>query len=105
MKTLVRRADNVSLYLIPDSTTVNTSGANVVVEGPPGPFVIGDPPTSALTLHTDVTTGDGADDSRVLRGTSIKARQAKVDQNGNVESGSFWSGGAYTYNGSAWGTV
>ena len=105
MQTLVRRADNVALYLIPDSTNVNMSGTMTTVEGPPGPFVIGDHPSSTLTLHANVTTGSGSDDSSVLRGTSVKARLAKVDHSGNVESGSVWSGGAYTYNGSAWGAV
>ena len=99
MQTLVRRADNVSLYLIPDSTTVDMTGTHSRVNGPPGPFVIGDVTTSALRLYTDVTTG-GGDDSRVLRGTSVKARTANEG-----ESGSFWVGGGYTYDGSSWAAV
>lgn len=100
MQTLIRRADNVSLYLIPDSTTVDMTGTDTIVTGPSGPlFKIGDHTTARLRLYTGVTTG-GGDDSRVLRGTSIKARAAKEG-----ESGSFWVGGGYTYDGSAWAAV
>jgi hypothetical protein len=78
-KTITRKSDNVSLYILHDDATVDlTASPNTTVRGNTGgtvDFNIGDLDSSNAEVHSSVTAPSG------------------------------WQGGKHTYNGSAWGDV
>ena len=57
MKTLVRKEDNVSIYLFDDNKVVKIESNRVVV-GDPAEFIIADCNSDNTTLFTNVTTPD-----------------------------------------------
>ena len=95
MKTLVRKADNVSIYLFNDSRSVTIENDKIIVGADANDalnrtnykvnaFVIGDHNSSTVTLHTNVAT---------------------PPQDSEDPPNTIWEGGKYTYNGSAWAAV
>ena len=90
MKTLVRKADNVSIYLFNDSRSVTIAGDKITVAADAtdaykvDAYVIGDHNSSTVTLHSSVAT---------------------PPQDSEDPPNTIWEGGKYTYNGSAWAAV
>ena len=95
MKTLVRKADNVSIYLFNDSRSVTIESDKIIVGADANDdlnrtnykvnaFVIADHNSSTVTLHTNVAT---------------------PPQDSEDPPNTIWEGGKYTYNGSAWAAV
>jgi len=78
-KTITRKSDNVSVYLLHDDATVDlTATPNATVRGNTGgtvDFDIGDLDSSNADLHSSVTAPSG------------------------------WQGGKHTYDGSSWAEV
>ena len=78
-KTITRKSDNVSVYLLHDDATVDLAAtSNATVRGNTGgsvDFDIGDLDSSNADLHSSVTAPSG------------------------------WHGGKHTYNGSSWAEV
>jgi hypothetical protein len=82
MKTIVRKSDNTSAYLLPDTAVVDLSGTRLSVTGG-AIFTVMDLPPNSVNVHENVTAGD------VLVGTSTKITE--------------WIGNKFTFNGTAWG--
>ena len=77
-KTITRKSDNVSVYILHDDATVDLAGTpNATVRGNTGgkDFDIGDLNSSNATVHSSVTAPSG------------------------------WQGGKHTYDGSSWAEV
>jgi hypothetical protein len=85
MKTIVRKSDNVSTFLLEDGANVDLSGAEIRVTGSSA-FTIAPHACapSDVNVHENVTAGD------VLVGTSTKITE--------------WIGRKFTFNGTAWGS-
>ena len=83
MKTIVRKSDNTSAYLLPDEAVVDLSGPRLSVTGGTV-FTVMDLPPGSVNVHENVTAGD------VLVGTSTS-----IDA---------WIGNKFTFNGTAWGS-
>ena len=83
MKTIVRKSDNTSAYLIPDDAVVDLSGIRLAVSGASS-FTVMDLPPDSVNVHENVTAGD------VLVGTSTNITE--------------WIGNKFTFNGTAWGS-
>jgi hypothetical protein len=79
MKTIVRKSDNTSAFLLPDESVVDLSGSRLVIDA----GTIMDLAPSDINVHENVTAGD------VLVGTSTKIAE--------------WIGNKFTFNGTAWG--
>ena len=82
MKTIVRKSDNTSVFLLPDGANVDLSGVRLSVSGETT-FTVMDLPPDSVNVHENVTAGD------VLVGTSTKITE--------------WIGNKFTFNGTAWG--
>lgn len=96
MKTLVPSSsswlgENISKYLVDDSTPIDLSGGAITIGTGDSKIVIvagGNWPPSEAVLHENVT--EIVDEVEVLKGTSIKISE--------------WEANKYTYNGSVWAT-
>ena len=80
MKSIVRKSDNTSAFLLPDESVVDLSGSRLVIDT----GTIMDLAPSDINVHENVTAGD------VLVGTSTKIAE--------------WIGNKFTFNGTAWGS-
>ena len=87
MKTIVLKSGNISLFLVGDGMTIDTSGEKISWgAGGMNANTIGDIPTADLTVHSNVT--EVRSDVEYLKGTSVKRED--------------WVGREYSYDGTDW---
>ena len=91
MKTLVEKATNISVFILPDSDTVDMSGSMIAVSGS-SDFTIGDKKCepSLMTLHENAGT------------KSNGVEYLKGGVGGSDVKASDWFARKYKYDGSAW---
>ena len=92
MKTLIEKATNISVFIFPDTETVDMSGNAIAMSGGPFPWTITDAKCrpSLMTLHENAGTKSGG------------IEYLKGGVGGSDVKTSDWYQRKYKYDGSAW---